>query len=587
MEASARRVAVVGVQKIEGAADARQHAQRQDIDLEDAERVEIVLVPLDVGAVLHGGVEDRHHLVEAVAGHDEAADVLGEMAREAGDLGGESEDVAHGGLVRIEAGAAHLLVRHGADRPAPHGAVEGADDIVGEAEDLADLADGGARAIGDDGGGEAGAVAAVLVVDVLHHLLAALMLEIDVDVGRLAALGRDETLEEQAAGFRADLGDPQAIADDGIGRGTAPLTQDAGAAGELHDVVDGEEIGREAQLADQLKLVVQALADLRRAAVREAIAHAFFDERLQRLLRAGGVAGGLVGILEAQLVEGEGEALLQRSRLGDGLGIIAEEARHFGRRLQVTLGVGGKPAAGGGQRRLLADAGQHVLQRAAFGGVVVDVVGGGERRAVAAGGGGEAGEAALVAGAVGHRCHQADVAGEGVVKGGQGFVEGRLDAPGGHDAEHHAGAPLEKIGEVEIARAFLGAQIAQRQQAAEAAVSGAGRRPGDDVGGRPDHPVRLRPGAVPPPPFRGGMGGAVRDGRIAEDEAAADVEGKLRLLRGDMGAHDAGERVAVGDGEAGEAQFGGREGQLLRMRAAAQEREIGGDGELGEGGHGR
>ena len=44
---------------------------------------------------------------------------------------------------------------------------------------------------------DAGAVAAVAVVDVLDHLLAPLVLEIDVDVGRLVALGRDEALEQQ------------------------------------------------------------------------------------------------------------------------------------------------------------------------------------------------------------------------------------------------------------------------------------------------------------------------------------------------------------------------------------------------------
>ena len=53
-----------------------------------------------------------------------------------------------------------------------------------------------------------------------------------------------------------------------------------------------------------------------------------------------------------------------------------------------------------------------------------------------------------------------------------------------------------------------------------------------------------------------------------------------------MAADDAGQRVAVGDGDAGKAETGRGEGHLFRMRGAAQEREIGGDGEFGEGGHG-
>ena len=76
---------------------------------------------------------------------------------------------------------------------------ERADGVLGQAEGLADLADGGAAAIGDDGGGDAGMIAPVVLVDVLDHLLAPLVLEIDVDVGRLARVRRDEALEQQVA----------------------------------------------------------------------------------------------------------------------------------------------------------------------------------------------------------------------------------------------------------------------------------------------------------------------------------------------------------------------------------------------------
>jgi hypothetical protein len=54
-----------------------------------------------------------------------------------------------------------------------------------------------ARPVADDHRGERGAVPAVLAVDVLDDLLAALVLEIDVDVGRLVALDADEAAEEE------------------------------------------------------------------------------------------------------------------------------------------------------------------------------------------------------------------------------------------------------------------------------------------------------------------------------------------------------------------------------------------------------
>ena len=83
-----------------------------------------------------------------------------------------------------------------------------------------------AAAIADHGGGDAGAVAAVAGVDILDHLLAALVLEIDVDVGRLFALGRDEALEQQIDLGGIHIGDAEAIADRRIGGRAAALAED-------------------------------------------------------------------------------------------------------------------------------------------------------------------------------------------------------------------------------------------------------------------------------------------------------------------------------------------------------------------------
>ena len=76
-------------------------------------------------------------------------------------------------------------------------------------------------------------MAAVSVVDVLDHLLAALVLEVDVDVRRLLALLGDETLEQKVDLLGIHLGDTEAVADDGIRRRAAPLAQDAFGAREV------------------------------------------------------------------------------------------------------------------------------------------------------------------------------------------------------------------------------------------------------------------------------------------------------------------------------------------------------------------
>ena len=152
---------------------------------------------------------------------------------------------------------------------APDGAGERGDGILGQAQRLADLAHRRAAAIGDDGGGEAGAVAAVAGVDILDHLLAPLVLEIDVDVGRLLALRRDEALEQQIDLGRIDVGDAEAVADGGVGGRAAPLAEDAVAARVMHDVVHGEEIGRVVELGDQRELLAAACRAPCRARRRE------------------------------------------------------------------------------------------------------------------------------------------------------------------------------------------------------------------------------------------------------------------------------------------------------------------------------
>src|SRR3546814_10458628 len=77
----------------------------------------------------------------------------------------------------------------------------------------------------DDGGGNARAVAAIARIDILHHLLAPLVLEIDVDVGRLAAILGHEAREEQVMLQGVDRRDAKQEADDRIGGRSASLAQ--------------------------------------------------------------------------------------------------------------------------------------------------------------------------------------------------------------------------------------------------------------------------------------------------------------------------------------------------------------------------
>ena len=416
------------------------------------ESVEVVLVPFDMGAVVHGGVHHRHHFVEPVAGHDEAADMLREMARKADQLLRQSEDARHGALGRVEAGTAGVGIAHAGRRPAPGGRGERADGVLRQAEGLADLAHRRTRAVGDDGRGDAGAVAAVFVVDVLDHLLAPLVLEIDVDVGRLVALGRDEALEEELGLLRIDLGDAEAEADGRVRRRAAALAEDLLLAGVADDVVDGEEVRGVVAALDQFELMRDQPLDLVGHAAGIAEARAGFGELDQRCLRARGIAGRFVGILIAELVERERQALEHRSALGNRLRMVAEQARHLGGILQVPLGIGFQPLAGGHQRHMLADAGEHVLQRPPFGPVIEHVIGGKERHADTAGKPRQEREPAVVAGAMQAVRHQADAAGKCLLQRNERRFQRGVRTLSRHDAEDHARSPFQEIGKIEMAR---------------------------------------------------------------------------------------------------------------------------------------
>src|SRR5262249_34842690 len=125
---------------------------------------------------------------EPAAGDDEAADVLGKMAREGLDLDGKRAHFPHTRAVHVDAGAHELGGAHSAATHAPDRGGQRADRVFRQPEDLADLADGGAAAIGGDGPGNAGMAATVVLENVLDPLLAPPVLEIDIDVGRFAAI---------------------------------------------------------------------------------------------------------------------------------------------------------------------------------------------------------------------------------------------------------------------------------------------------------------------------------------------------------------------------------------------------------------
>ncbi len=115
--------------------------------------------------------------------------------------------------------------------PAPDLAGQRAGHVLGQPQHLADVADGAAGAEAHDGGSRARPGRGRSARRPTGSPPRAARLEVDVDVRRLAPLGRDEALEQQPGPHRVDRGDAEHVADRGVGGRAAPLAQDVLATG--------------------------------------------------------------------------------------------------------------------------------------------------------------------------------------------------------------------------------------------------------------------------------------------------------------------------------------------------------------------
>jgi len=301
------------------------------------------------------------------------------MPREVEQLGGEREHAPERGVAGIEAGFAQAVFGRQRAVPAAERARQAIHLVGRQAQRLRHVADRAAARVRGGDRGQRGALAAVAFVDVLDHFLAPGGVEVHVDVGRLLALARDESLHQHAHARGVHLGDPQHVADHRVRRRTAALAEDAAAAGEADDVVHGEEVGLVLQVGDQLQFVVDLSPHRVWRASGPAPARAFIAQRAQPA--RGGMAFGhhFARVVVAQLFEGEGAALGDAQGFGQQLGRIG-----LGEQLalaQVALAVGEQACAGLTHGAAVADGGDGVLQRAPAAGVHVHVAGGDQRQA--------------------------------------------------------------------------------------------------------------------------------------------------------------------------------------------------------------
>ena len=218
-------VAAVLADQVDGVVQRRQHPEAEQVELHQPGRGAVVLVPLQHRAVVHPPPLDRAHLDHRAVADDHPAGVDAEVPRArprpAGPARSRARECRASGCFAVAATLPHPSTRFDQASCWP-GRV---------AERLGHVAHRRAGPVRDHVGDLGRVVAAVLAVHVLDDLLPPVALDVDVDVRRAVALGRQEALEQQAELDGVGGGDAEGVADGRVGGAPPPLAEDVRLAG--------------------------------------------------------------------------------------------------------------------------------------------------------------------------------------------------------------------------------------------------------------------------------------------------------------------------------------------------------------------
>ena len=222
-------------------------------------------------------------------------------------------------------------------RPGGHQLGHGIRFGIGHVQHPAHVPDGGPGGHGAEGDDLGHMVVAVLAADIVHHLAPAGIAEIHVDIRHGHPLRVQEPLKIQAVLHGVDVRDTQAVGHHAAGGGAAARAhRDPRALGIVHEVLDDEEIVREAHFLDHGQLVFQ-LPVVFRLLGAVALREALFTQLPQ-------IGGGVVPLRQLELrqvilAEGEVKLAPVGNALGvlHGVGITGEQLLHLLRGADVEI----------------------------------------------------------------------------------------------------------------------------------------------------------------------------------------------------------------------------------------------------------
>ena len=178
------RLVVQGRDLDDAVLDRREHAQAEQVDLQEARVGARVLVPLADLPPLHGRGLHRDELHERATRDDHPARVLRDVARKAGDFPREHGEgaPARRAALRLDVGKPADLLGD-ALRASVGDARESLELGERQPERLAEIADRPARAVGGEARDEGGVLVPVALGERDDQLLADVAREVEVDVG--------------------------------------------------------------------------------------------------------------------------------------------------------------------------------------------------------------------------------------------------------------------------------------------------------------------------------------------------------------------------------------------------------------------
>ena len=210
--------------------DGGEHPEPEQVDLEEAGVGAGVLVPLAELAARHRRGLHGHEVDQRPRRDHHPARVLGDVARQAGDLGREELERAPALRDELALGVrerGHLLGDAGGV-PAVGEPREPLELGLRQAERLADVADRAARAVGREARDERGVLVAVALGDGDDQLLADVAREVEVDVRDRGQLAVEEAAEREVVRDRVDVREAGQVADDRADRAAAAAARAAG-----------------------------------------------------------------------------------------------------------------------------------------------------------------------------------------------------------------------------------------------------------------------------------------------------------------------------------------------------------------------